>query len=308
MIQSCFFTVGAFFFFTAGVMAYAVYVPKFTQKYRDVTKKLILKGLKIYAIYIFYLVTMKVAKGIKFEGGIIDFLFMHDLFLKVLFTFGTLYICAPFFIFLVGKTKNNAYVLLFITVFIYLVLKTVLKENGELRMVFVDRHEFLYPLLPSFMMFFLGMVFCIIEKNKKTYKFISDSSKKYALYLIGSLLIFLCILNKLFLNINFIENTLFVTFRESIVITIAVLCIRRLLKYNIFIRAGVENWKGLGFGVKSLTAYVAGNILIGLISAHLNLLSVKFIILGTVLWITYLVSYWNWKSDSASKYLGKRAK
>jgi hypothetical protein len=301
MVQSCFFTVGAFFFFTAGVMAYAVYVPRFKDNSTGMTIKLILKGLKIYAIYIFYLLIMKIALGIKIEGGVIDFLLRHGLFLKVLFTFGTLYICAPLFIYLVDKTRQSVYFLLILTILTYLVLETGLRGNDDYRMLLVDRQQFLYPILPSFIMFFLGMVFCIFEQNNGHTFFAFNSLRKNVFYVFVVVLILICAFNKLYLNHIFFENAVFVSFRESIVIVAAVLFTKSLLKYSIRIRGALENWSGLCFGVKSLAAYVTGNILIGLITAKFHLLGVKLFILFTIIWITYLVSYWSWRAGLASR-------
>jgi len=145
------------------------------------------------------------------------------------------------------------------------------------------------------------MLFCIFEQNNKSEFYTFNSSTKNVFYIIVGVLIFLSAFNKLYLNINFFENTLFVTLRESSVIVAAVLCTKSLLNHSRTFKGYLENWKGLCFGVKSLTAYVTGNILIGLINAKYNLLGVKVIILFNVLWITYLVSYWSWKAGYASK-------
>ena len=106
-IQKYFFTVGGFFFFTAGYMARKVYLDRYLHSPNQISKKVFLKGLSILAMYLFYVLFMHIFTETKLPNSFISFVFDHKFFAKILFTFAILFMLTPIILYLYVNAQKS---------------------------------------------------------------------------------------------------------------------------------------------------------------------------------------------------------
>ncbi|MEW5948595.1 MAG: hypothetical protein AB1711_04200 [Thermodesulfobacteriota bacterium] len=290
-IQDNLFTVGAFFFFTAGVMAYRVYLPRFQIDKALTAKHIIFKGLSIIGVYFAYITLMRLATKTDFPAGFLNFTFSHPFFLKVLFTFGLLYILTPVFLQVAHVKQEYIYLGLVITYIVFLVLGDVRDMPGWLRMICFDRHMLFYPIVPSLIVYFWGFSYGIIMANSRlSQKITGLLMGKIFLILLFLYLIFLAI-NMLFLKYIWANSNFVAPIREGLTIACFIVIANGLLERFDGLRSRMSSDALLCLGTESLTAYVTANILIGLIRPVSGGMA-KCIILASILTVTYLIATW----------------
>jgi hypothetical protein len=296
-IQNHFFTVGAFFFFTAGVMAYRVYIPRYREKSFIHSLNIAKKGLIILLIYFTYITVMRLISNTEFPSCLLDYIFKHPFFLKALFSFGILYTTIPFILVLMYRNGKVMYYFPILLYLIVIVSLTFLELPYWTMMIFIDRSKFLYALLPSYIIFFIGMLFgrslsaSAIEKSPVMFLDNNLALTSFIFYT------FLLIINSLFFDFTIHNHASIAPIREAMTLCFCVILFKKILLklrplYRLF-----SNQKFVSFGVESLTTYVVGNMMVALIINYCsdNLVE-KVCILCSILLFTYFVS--TWKKDS----------
>lgn len=157
-IQHYIVTVGAFFFFTAGFMARRVYLPRFRQDAAAVSRRVFAKGLRILLIYLGYVAVMHVLTATPLPDSLTGFLYHHAFYTKVLFTFGLLFMVTPLILAIVARAPKVAAVLTLLGAVIVWAYRPDWPMPEFIRITFLDRADFLYPLLPSLLPYAVGFI------------------------------------------------------------------------------------------------------------------------------------------------------
>ena len=296
-IQNNFFTVGAFFFFNAGVMAYKVYIPRYREMSFTHSLNIAKKGLIILLIYFTYITIMRLISNTELPTCLLDYIFKHPFFLKALFSFGILYTTIPFILVPIYRNEKAMY---YFPILLYLIVigsLAFLELPYWTMMIFIDRSKFLYALLPSYIIFFIGMLFgrslSDSEIDKRTVMFLNNNLA-LTIFIFYT---FLLIINSLFFDCTIHNHASIAPIREAMTLCFcAILCKKILSKFRPLYRL-LSNQKFVSFGVESLTTYVVGNMIIALIIDYCSDdLVEKACILCSILLLTYFVS--TWKKDS----------
>lgn len=303
------FTVGALFFFTAGVMAYQIYLPAFRQqKALETSYKILMKGIFLLFIHLFYINFMRLATQTPIPtSSIFDFFFKDTFFLRVIFVFGFLYMMMPFLLFLIARRDWVIGGFLIITLGLTFIFNDIIAISNWSEELFFNRRAFHYALLPSLTIFFLGMLFSkyLLNNPKLELQIISLLKHKISLII---LVILICtvLYFKLFFHgtggpFAIWSYHWFFPIRESLVIGFSLLILRKMFQEWPTLKSFLNRKLFLCYGVKSLTAFVLSTGLVSIVRYPIDSYLAKVFILIIILMITYLVSSWQYDSDVLKK-------
>jgi hypothetical protein len=288
-IQNHLFTIGAIFFFTSGVFGYRCYLPQFRENSFLTSKKLIYKGLTILGIYTVYIIVMRIATNVIIPSDFFELIFSHPFFLKVLFTFGVLFIISPLFLLIISF--SDKYIFLFLVlIYISLIASFEMSYSNRLLNILFHRGITFYPIIPSLFVYCFGMLYGKISnrhQNELQPSIVSFGRLLFILIILVSLLV---IDKTIFQNVTIYAH-LIGPIREAVVIWIFIVITDYLLSNFLIIKRLIQRSQLLYFGIESLTAYVTANIFIGLISTIEGRLN-KILVLISILFITYLAVSW----------------
>ncbi|MBN1979703.1 MAG: hypothetical protein JW918_20090 [Anaerolineae bacterium] len=289
-IQRYMFTVGGFFFFTAGYMANWVYLPRFKAGKAKTSLFLAKKGILILMLYFGYVALMHISTSTPLPNIGVNFIFGHSFFAKVLFSFGLLYLIMPPILFVVIKIGNKAVILLVVILAAFVAYSPTWNMPDSLRMIVFDRTIEFYPMLSTLITFSFGFVASVLD-GVLVSRF---NSKCLALLSIGLIAVHIGSLMIFPFYRNLLDRRKVLTLVESLVPYIAVLAVRPFFSIR-WVQDLFERSKILCIGVKSLTFYMISNVFLGLVLVPKDSsFLVKFLVFASITSLTYTITYWHW--------------
>lgn len=293
IFQELFFTVGGFFFFTAGYMASRVYLPKFQGEKLKTSLHIWKKGFFILILYAAYVLMMHLFTATPLSEELIRLIYKHDFQTRVLVSFGMLYLLIPIILFFVVKLgKWFIPLLLMLLSALFIAYDPSWEISEELRIVVFDRGRFLYPMLSTLITFLFGFATALLEKKFEI--------KSYSRILVIIALVIILFYIGTVINFPWFKNLLEIqegfTFVESIT------------PYLFIIIAGYvtsppwgkylfDHPKILCVGIKSLTFYVVSNMFLGFLRLPPQAPSqYKYLAFFCIIFLTYLFTYWNYNA------------
>ena len=290
-IQFRVFTVGGFFFFTAGYMAQKVYLPRAEGAPFKTYQKIFFKGGKIFLLYVSYLFLMFACTQEKIPQTIIAFLIGNNYFGKVLLSFSILFLLTPFILMAQQWKHWGVFCLWLVCCISFLVYNNQWAMNDTLKMVLFDRAMFLYPLFPSLAVYCSG--FLLAQLNEGMGGLFKSKS-----LLAGLCLTLLCthvVLLKTFpAYIGLVKLRQFFTAWETVTPFLFLGIVRYLVSLQ-NLSCILLSKPVLLVGRQSLIFYMVTNFFIGVIplstGAELSVKMLVFVVIGGVTFIlTYLYS------------------
>ena len=290
MVQKYFFTVGGFFFFTAGYMAKKVYLERFLLKPKQISKKLFIKGLTILALYLFYVFIMHIFTETKLPNNLIAFIYDHKFFTKVLFTFSLLFMFTPIILLFYVKSPKLFIIAVVAIAFLVLFYNHQLSIPVSIKKMFIDRKLFLYPLIPSLFVYSGGFFFANFDSKY----FVPSLKITIIIILLFCTHIFSVIYietySKLISNRNFFSVC-------EIVFPCLFLILFRYLISSDNVKKVISSPYVLCIGILSLHFYVISNLMLGLLSITKESEPVEKIIgLVGVASLSYVFTFWRFQS------------
>ncbi|MBI4707806.1 MAG: hypothetical protein HY761_07785 [Candidatus Omnitrophica bacterium] len=158
IFQAYIFTIGGFFFFTTGYMARKIYLKRFLQRPKQVSKKIFFKGFSILILYLVYVFLMHILTETKIPKSLITFIFDHKFFTKILFTFSILFMLTPIILFLYTRTPKLIIAMLALITLLVIIYDQNWIIPHSLKVIFFDRNLFLYSLFPSLVVYAGGFI------------------------------------------------------------------------------------------------------------------------------------------------------
>lgn len=302
-VQKYIFTVGGFFFFTAGYMARKVYLDRYLENPKFHSKIIFIKGVKIISIYIIYIFFMRIFTNTEIPRDIIPFLFYHKFFTKVLFTFGLLYMITPLFLFVVTNHKNLSIITLVIFAFFVVLYDSQWSMPYSFKILMIDRLLFPYPLLPSIVVYAIGFTISNIEINYNRDIF----SLRMTLFIITVICIHLFLSRKVPPYSEIVHNRQYFTLVESITPYMAIIAVRYLTSINSIYKY-LSSPYVLCTGILSLHFYVISSLLLGLSSlSKESEPGVKLLGFLGICLLSYMFTFWRFGSIYDTKSLTRRS-
>ena len=295
-VQNYIFTVGGFFFFTAGYMARKVYLNRYLEKPKEISTKLIKKGLSILILYLVYVFFMHVFTGTALPGAVLAFLFDHPFYTTVLFSFAILFMFTPAILYAVSKYTG---VIAFFTIMLVLV---VLLYNPNwtapyaIKKIFLDRKLFLYPILPSLLVYFGGYIFAGFEVSLDT----KLSSGALAIVCSALLVIHSIIVFHSDWYRQIIRHKQYFTLFEGVFTCFSLIIVRFILTNDGFKKL-ISSDRFLCIGIYSLHFYVISNLILGLLSINGESQAIMRVLglVGTG-FLAYLFTFWRFSISLSS--------
>lgn len=292
IVQFNIFTVGGFFFFTAGYMARTIYLKRFLEHPGKISKSVFIKGLNISILYLTYVLFMHVATETELPNDLLSFIFDHQFYTVVLLTFSVLFMLTPIFLFLYSRTPKLSLVLT-----ILLTLSVAGYDQKwiipyALKMILFDRDLFLYPLFPALLIYAGGFVLAGTES-----RFSQDSpSIGKIIPILGVVFIHLVLINQNGLYAQIIADKNNFTILEIITPYFSILIARYLIS-NSHVKKIVLSPQVLCIGVFSLHFYFISNLLLGLLNITKNSGSITKLsgFIG-IAFLSYLFTLWRFES------------
>ena len=291
-VQRNIFTVGGFFFFTAGYMASRVYLPRFQEEKLKTSVHLWKKGFFILILYTAYVLMMHLFTATPLSEDFIRLVYKHAYQTRVLVSFGLLYVLTPmilFFVIRIGKWFLLPLLVLLSIVFIAYHPSWGLSE--ALRVVVFDRRSFLYPMLPTLITFLFGFAIALLEEKFE----IKAYSKTLVIIALVIILFYIGLIS-------------FPWFKDLLRIRGVYTFVESMTPYLFIVVAGYvmsvewgkylfDHPKFLCIGIKSLTFYVVSNMFLGLLQLPPHVPShYKYLAFFSIIFLTYLFTYWNYNS------------
>ena len=295
-VQTRIFSVGGFFFFTAGYMAYKIYLPKFIENPNGVSWKLLKKGVMIIVIYLSYVLFMHIFTGTIIPENATSFILKHRFYTKVLFTFSILFIITPLILKAVSTHPRITFYLFLLTTGIVIFYNGQWEIPIKYKRIFLDRKLFLYPILPSLVVYFFGFGAALFERKWK----LNFSSRKLIIISISILVVHSALCKFSYTYFKIIGNKQHFVIIESITPFLAIIIINYLLEHDA-IRRFLSSEKILCIGVYSLHFYVISNLILGLLQIP-NDSSQIFKLLGLfgTGTLAYIFTYWRFGNSLLS--------
>jgi hypothetical protein len=287
------FTVGAFFFFTAGYMASRIYLPRFQGEKIKTSIHIWQKGFFILILYAGYVLMMHLFTITPLSEDIIRLIYKHSYQTRVLVSFGLLYLLIPvilFFVVKIGKWFVFFLLLLLSAVFIAYDPSWDLSEGW--RVVVFDRGSFLYPMLSTLITFLFGFVIAHLEEKFE----IKSYSKTPAVIALVIIIFYIGAVISLPWFKALIRSGATFTFVESLTPYLFILVAGYVMSLpwgkSFFDRPII-----LCIGIKSLTFYVLSNMFLGflLLPKHAPA-PYKYLAFICIIFLAYLFTYWNYNS------------
>ena len=299
--QNCLFTVGAFFFFTSGVMAYRVYLPRYEKDRKRTSLSLLKKGATLLIIYIVYVTFLSTVNDRERPDTLFGFLFSHDYFLKVLFSFGVLFLITPILLRVIQWKKSCLFLIILSLNGIYLVWSLIGSDSYVINYLIFKRNLFLYALLPSFLIYFYGMFFSMHERGTQSKNMGMASWKNTLVVLAIFAFVGLLAYNEVSRITGIFDNSLVAPLRETILLVFTIKFVNYLWVNWKTIFSSIRYSNSLFLGVESLTTYVTGNFIMGMFHLGSNNLYIKVVVLTSMLALTYTVTRWRWLAKKAKE-------
>ena len=290
------FSVGGFFFFTSGYMARKVYLPKFVDDAIGTSGRMLSKGLKIFAIYLSYILIMRTFTDTAIPSSFMEFAFDHRFFVQVLFTFSLLFMFTPVILCLVSRYRKIAVLILIMMCMLVLFYDRGWPTSFWVRRMLIDRKLFPYPFIPALVIYSFGYVAGSLDG------WLSQDRSSFRLAIVSMVL--LC-LHAIAIRIvppysALFRNRQYFTFVESVTPYLSLLIIRYMMAWE-WIKKYLLRPSILCLGMSSLTFYVGSNILVGLLHLTKDSQTIyKFISIIAIGCISYLFTYWH---ANSSRYL-----
>ena len=287
------FTVGAFFFFTAGYMATRVYLPRFQGERLKTSVHLWKKGFSILILYAAYVLMMHLFTITPLSENFIRLVYKHGFQTRVLVSFGLLYLLIPailFFVIKIGKWFILPLLVLLSILFIAYDPSWGLSE--ELRVVVFDRRSFLYPMLSTLITFLFGFAIALLEEKFETKAY----SKTLAIIVLAIILFYIGSVIGFSWFKNLLRTRGVYTFVESITPYLFIIVAGYVMSTQ-WGKYLFDRPKILCIGIKSLTFYVVSNMFLGFLRLPPQAPSqYKYLAFFSIIFMTYLFTYWNYNS------------
>ena len=303
-VQQRLFDVGSFFFFTSGYMAFKIYLPSMKENWKATTVRLCKKGAEIFALYVAYVVFMRFATGGLIPSDIYQFLFVHEFFNIVLFTFSIIFILSPCFMGLYVQAKPffSGFTIFLFCIYAYVLhfgLPGQLQDGSVVGIMFgTGAKRLYYPVLPALLTYCLGLIFASFRENKKY----NDMLNVIPAPILLLFLIFyasLIVISKEYGGL--IVSRMFFPLTASVLIFIVLLCVERIVQIR-KLHFVITNPSFLLLGRNTLVFYVTSNLLLGLMSlskeGSLVFKSIMFIFMVS---LAYLVAQWSYYSRNRNR-------
>ncbi|WP_019507866.1 acyltransferase family protein [Pleurocapsa sp. PCC 7319] len=299
-VQKQIFNVGSFFFFTAGYMAYKIYLVRFQNNAVKTTIKLLRKGLEILLVYIGYVTFLRLSTGASIPTDLYDFIYGHEFYTKVLVTFSAIYIVSPVIIALYWKSKQLCFLLISLIFSIYCVLLYVPSPETIIHSEIVGtfwglgNKQISYPILPAIIIYFIGFYISSIEQQ-----LISNTSQSRILswaslpiLVLHALFVASSDTYKATMNLEPID-----LLTTSIFIFLSLIFMRRLLSLKIA-NSILTKKAIILIGSKTLTFYLTSNLILNFLTfPKESIMAGKIVVFLLLFALTYLVTAWNFYSD-----------
>jgi hypothetical protein len=289
IFQDYLFSVGGVFFFSAGYMARKIYFSKYSAYPNKLSKTIVFKGINLIFLYVLFVFFMRIFTDTNMPKNAFSFLFHHEYFTKVIFTFGLLYLITPLYLLLFDKHRR----LLFFIIAAMGIAVILYNQNwlmsSPFKVVFFDRKLFLYPLFPSIIVYTVGFLISHFEDIKRLE--ITSSIKSFLFMIIVFCThLLLCLISPTYHDL--VANRQYFTFVEAIFIYIAIIGIRYLINIDLFYKY-LSNPHILCIGVLSLEFYLIFNLFLGLVSLSKGSEPIikLFGLLG-IFALSYLFTFW----------------
>lgn len=288
ILQFNIFTVGGFFFFTAGYMARKIYLKRFLDHPEKISKSVFIKGANILILHLVYVLFMHIVTETKLPNSLLSFIFDHQFYTVVLLTFSVLFMLTPLFLLVHSKTPGLSFVLTVLLALLVAGYDQKWTIPHALKIIFFDRDLFLYPLFPALLIYAGGFVVAGAESRLSSG---ATSTGKVALVMIV-VFVHLLLINKNELYAQFITDKNNFTILEIITPYFSVLIARYLIHIG-HIKKIVLSPHVLCIGVFSLHFYFISNLLLGLLNITKNSASVTkaagFVGIAS---LSYLFTFW----------------
>lgn len=302
VIQHYIFTVGGFFFFVSGYMARRIYLDKYLQNPKLHSKVLLLKGLKIMSLYIFYVFFMRVFTNTEIPSSIVPFLFDHRFFTKVLFTFGLLYVLTPLFLFLVDNYRNQTIIAVIFMALLIVGYNDQWSIPYSCKMLLLDRQLGIYPLFSSIVVYAIGFMVSSVEINCNK----EVSSFKMFFFALMIICFHLLLVKENQSYSVVVHERQYFTLIESITAYLAIIIARYITNIESVYKY-LSTPYVLCVGVFSLHFYVISNLLLGLVDISKESEPViKILGLIGIFSLSYMFTFWRFRSIYEMNSLTKR--
>lgn len=298
VVQNNIFTVGGFFFFTAGFMARKVYLSRYANDSKSTSIHLVKKGLMVLTLYFSYIFFVHLYTNTPFPDSLMQFIFNHRFFTKVLFTFGILFTVTPVIILLFNSYKKVSIFLLLLVLASLFAYDAQWNIPDQVNVIFFDRDLFLYPIFPALVIYASGFLLAHYEPY-----FLNKTSSNKASVCI--LFIFIIHLVSIKINANyedFVLNKDAFTLIETITPYLAIILMRNISKNAKMI--GYSSCAPLTYiGRSSLCFYLSSNFLLSIVTLHRdNNLFLKIIAFVGIGFLAYIITYWQTSMDAKYKF------
>ncbi len=311
-VRSRLFHVGSFFLFTAGYMAYQIYLPRMKQDSRKTTLKLVRKGCQILGVYLAYVVLLRLATGSPFEPSFYHFFYLHPFFAKVLVTFAFIYMIAP----VILKFGSGQFGLIAHTVSVCIVYWTILRltPDGESESLAIGllaglgSYGLKYSLLASLLIFLLGMLASRYLDASVTRRI--SAVRPQAARVAFCVLVVHAVLVLSWPRYHLLtDSKVMDPFVRAALVFAALLVVRYLLTID-RLRPYLTNQSILVIGQNSLTFFITSNLLLSLLTvpeaASMTMIT-RVIVVFTMIVLAYSVTKWRHAYSLGAKRAARMA-
>ncbi|WP_458777063.1 hypothetical protein [Desulforhopalus sp. 52FAK] len=294
IIQQYFFTVGAFFFFTAGYMARKIYIPKFYEQPIALSRKIIIKGVGILSVYVSYVFLLHIFTDTPVQMDVLYFVADHKFNTKVLFPFAMLYILSPLFFYMYSRNKvllSLLILLLFIIVVSHNILWTLNIPYTQKKLL-IDRGLFSYPLLSSILIYSIGFLISSMENicGEMKYSFL------FILFIVAVIFVHIFLVMNVKEYHDIVSKKSYYLIVECITPYLAIIVVRFFTRYD-FLYKYLSSSYVMCIGVCSLHFYIIMNLILFLLQIPRDADQfTKVAGLVGVFGLTYLFTFWKYSS------------
>ncbi|MFH1402675.1 MAG: hypothetical protein ABIH11_00215 [Candidatus Altiarchaeota archaeon] len=163
-IQYHFFGVGTTFIFISGFMAFTIYFTRFMSDRKTVSKRLFMKGITIFTLFIVVVNLLRIVTGSPFPDGFMDFMVKRTFFLNVLLTFSFLFLAAPVFLSIaeiMARNRIPLFSMILVSLLFYHIMDYA-KLPEAVRILFVDYNGFRFAFAISLVIYSVGFWFASV--------------------------------------------------------------------------------------------------------------------------------------------------
>lgn len=189
-----------------------------------------------------------------------SFIFDHRFYTKVLFTFSILFFITPFILNAVIRYPKATVLFVISATFIVLFYDKQWAISYQIKKTMLDRNLFLYPILPSIVVYFFGFAAAIYEsKWGKKY-----SSRNLAITIFAILIAHTILVVCTDWYSEIVRNRQYFIIVEAISAYLSLLIVKYLLTHN-SLKRFLSSYQILCIGIYSLHFYLMSNLILGLL-------------------------------------------